>query len=374
MTDGGYESDKAMTVRVDSDTIFYNANLYERFDITEYDTLKWDWKTATDDNKTETGLWFTMRVSDYDCIEELAKDAFVSGNGTCYIQIMPGEIDTYDAHITDAAVYDKDGDSFAEIEMDDFFMEGLLLKRRILLTKEGYLITADTLYPTEEADGYRGGSIWGLYNIEDRGDNWFLQKGEKKWYDGLADTKGKTNGMFVKFSDKNNRIDSTSVASNAQTQSASRIIHSGRPESFVTVVAPNINDAKSGSEINEAIKIHYDLPEASGVSYKTDVGTVHIEFPEDGGFKVVREKEFAYKPELSTDGENVILKSVVYGDEKPVLAFYKENCLVKVITDIPKRNMGDFEEFEITASKDGADTVKAFVWDDMKPMTCSELR
>ena len=212
-----------------------------------------------------------------------------------------------------------------------------------------------------------------LYNIEERGDNWFLQKGEKPWYDGISDTKGKTNGMFVKFSDKNNRIDSVSVAPNAQTQSASRIIKAGNPESFITVAAPNINDARSGSEINEAIKIHYDLPDASGVFYESEEGTVHIEFPEKGDFKVTRENEYAYRPELLIDRENVILKSVIYGDEKPALAFYKGNALIKVITDIEKTDMGDFSEYNITVAADGADLVKAFVWDDMTPMTCTEL-
>ena len=373
VTDGGYESNKAMSVRVDTDTVFYNAKISERFDITEYDTLKWDWKTATDDNKTETGLWFIMRVSDYDCIKELAKDAFVSGNGTCYIQMQPGEVDTYGAKITDAKVCDRDGDSFAEIEISDFFLPGNVQKRRILLTKEGYLITADTLYPAEEADGYRAGAIWGLYNIEEKGNNWFLQKGEKLWYDGMSDSKGKTNGMFVKFSDKNNRLDSVSVAPNAQTQSASRIIKAGQSESFITVVAPNINDERSGNELNETVKIHYDLPDSSGVSYQTPEGFVHIEFPEGGGFKVTRENEYAYSPELLTDGENVILKSIVYGDERPALAFYKDNALIKVVTDIEKTDMGAFGEYNITAKADGADLVKAFVWDAMKPMSCTEL-
>lgn len=373
VTDGGYESDKAMTVRVDSNNVFYNANILEKIDITEYDTLKWDWKTETDDNKASTGLWTVIRVTDYDCIEELAKDAFLSGNDDCYIQTFPGELNTYDSYISEARVEDRDGDSFAELEISDIYMPGNVMKRRILLTKEGYLISADTIYPTENADGMRAGTIWGLYNIEERGDNWFLQKGEKPWYDGISDTKGKTNGMFVKFSDKNNRIDSVSVAPNAQTQSASRIIKAGNPESFITVAAPNINDARSGSEIAETIKMHYDLPNSAGVSYETPEGTVHIEFPEDGGFKVVRGNEYAYKPELSADGENVTLKSIVYGDVMPALAFYKDNVLIKVITDIEKTDMGDYDEYNITAATDGADLVKALVWDEMKPMACGEI-
>ena len=374
VTDGGYESDKAMTVRVDTTGVFYYANIAERFDITEYDTLKWDWKTATDDGKTETGLWFMVRAIDNDCLTELAKDTSNDrGNGNCYIEMQPGEVDTYYTYIADAKVEDRDGDSFAEVELNDFFSTGSVQKRRILLTKEGYLIIQDTLYPDEKADGMRAGSIWGLYNIKERGDNWFLQAGEKLWYDGISDTNGRTNGMFVKFSDKNNRIDSVSVAQNAQTQSASRIVEAGKTESFITVVAPNINDAKSGSEINETIQIHCDLPDASGVCYETPEGTVHIEFPEEGGFKVTRGNEFVYKPELSIEDESVTLKSVVYGNEKPVLAFYKDNALVKVITDIPKTDRGAFGEYSITAPVDGANLVKAFVWNSMKPLAYTKL-
>ena len=63
----------------------------------------------------------------------------------------------------------------------------------------------------------------------------------------------------------------------------------------------------------------------------------------------------------------------MYGDEKPTRVFYKDIALIKVITDIEKTDMGGFSEYNITEKADGADLVKAFVWDELTPMACTEL-
>ncbi len=370
----GYGSNRAMTVRVDSNAQLFNkANLWHKFDITQYNCLKWDWKTATDDNDDMTWLWFVMRVWDRDCDESKVTEAWLDGYGDCYVEMNPGEISTFTTDITDAYVEDRGGDSYAELELGDFFGTQSTQKRRIVLTDEGYLVIQDTLYPSLAADGYRAGAIWGLYNVSERGSNWFLQAGEKKWYSGLSDSKGKANGLFVMFSDTDDaRIDSMSIVSGVYTQSASRIVQGGVPQSFITVVAPNIDDKKTGEELADSIKILKDGVYQSGVSYQTEQGWVHVEFPPDGNFSVTRNaSDFAYVPEISKTGTEISVKSAVFGSATPMLALYENNILKRIVTNPQAQTYGDYAIYSMSADlPDGDYSAKVFVWDkNMHPLT-----
>ena len=372
----GYNSQKAMMVKLSEAVsgVFHNAALGLEFDITQYDTLKWDWKTTTDAGDTMTWLWFVMRAIDTDFNANSPHDGVDSGYGDCYVEVQPGEYNDKKSYIADAMIQDRNGDSYSYVEMANYMGTGSTVKRRLVMTREGYLIIQDTLYPTQQAAGYRAGPIWNMYNVVESGDNWFLQQGEKKWYTSSADTKGKTNGVFVLFSaDENTRVDSVSVAEGAYTQSASRVV-TGQPETFITVVAPNLDDVKTGSQLAEGVCIVRDTVYDSAVSYQTASGRVHVQLCEDGAFTVERGNEYVYPPDIAFADGMATVTATAFGDIFPVLAVYDDRRLVRA--SIGQQTAGNAGSRHITLAApcdtSAGEYIKLFFWKNngsMQPLT-----
>ncbi len=286
---GGYESDHMMKITIDDSSVFYNATTNLKISMNEYTHIKWDWKTETPVGDTTTALWSIFRIWDNKCDESKVTNATLDGYGNCYIQIAPGELFNDNGYMTDEMVENSGKDTYTSFKLNDHIKKGSTVERRIVLTEEGYAIIQDTVTPSETADGFIGGPLFNIYNVKESGANWFLQKGEKKWYRNSSDSEGATNGMFVMYGQKDGaQIGHLKSVIGADTTYLKTTMVKNTPMNFITVLAPNLNDQKTGEEIAKSIVIQKDLVRDSLVSFKTDTGWVSVELPPDNSWKVTR--------------------------------------------------------------------------------------
>jgi hypothetical protein len=69
-------------------------------------------------------------------------------------------------------------DAWGEIEFADYLRPGNRLVRRLAVTAEGGLVIADTFFPAESSRGWSAGQLWQLYELEARGEDWFVAKSD----------------------------------------------------------------------------------------------------------------------------------------------------------------------------------------------------
>ena len=293
--EGGYESNRALKVTVDDNGVFYSSKEEIRFSLNDYTHLKWDWKTATPEGDATTGLWFIFRLMDYDCDVTKAPRAANADNGNCYIETQPGSLYNDNSYMTDDMVENKGGDSYTSFKLNSHLTPNSTVERRIVLTEEGYAVIQDTVTAGEEADGFFGGPIFNLYNVKESGRNWFRQKGEKKWYKNSKDTEGATNGMFVYYAEHPaSEISYIKSTEGAVTTYLKTTLKKNTPTTFITVLAPNLDDEKSGKDIAKNIVVTRDNTRDSVVNIKSDNGWITVNMPSDNSWSVVhRQKNFA---------------------------------------------------------------------------------
>lgn len=286
---GGYESDRMMKITIDDTSVFYNATTNLKVNTNEYTHIKWDWKTESPQGNATTSLWSIVRAWDNNCPDDIVTLAVRSGYGQCYVEAAPGEMFNNNSYMTDEMVENSGKDTYSSFKLNDHIVKGTTVERRIVLTEEGYAIIQDTITPSEKADGFFGGPIFNLYNVKESGANWFVQKGEKKWYKNSEDTTGTRNGMFVMYSKKEGaQIGHLQSAEGADTTFLKTTMVKDTPITFITVLAPNLDDKKTGSDIAKSIVIQKDLTRDSSVSFKTDSGWVSVELPPDNSWKITR--------------------------------------------------------------------------------------
>ncbi len=78
--------------------------------------------------------------------------------------------------VTAARTMQSGRDASGEIEFADYLRPGNRLTRRIAVTAEGGLVIADTFAPAATSRGWSAGQLWQLYELEARGDDWFVAK------------------------------------------------------------------------------------------------------------------------------------------------------------------------------------------------------
>ena len=292
--EGGSNSNKALRVTADDSDVFYSSNEELRFSLNDYTHIKWDWKTATPEGDATTGLWSIFRVWDNDCDESKVTRATLSGYGACYIQIAPGEMFNDNSYMTDEMVENKGGDTYTSFKLNSHLTPNTTVERRIVLTEEGYAVIQDTVTAGEEADGYFGGPVFNLYNVKESGKNWFLQKGEKKWYRNSKDNEGATNGMLVYYAERGDaKAGHIKSTTGADTTYLKTTMKKNTPTTFITVLAPNLDDAKSGKDIAKNIVVTRDNTRDSVVNIKSDKGWITVNMPSDNSWGVIhRQKNF----------------------------------------------------------------------------------
>lgn len=88
-------------------------------------------------------------------------------------------------------------DAWARIAFDNYIAPECRLTRTVVLTAEGGLVIVDRFRPGPRVMGWSGGQLWQLYELGDRGPDWFAAKSDGSYR--LADGSTVERRMLVKF-------------------------------------------------------------------------------------------------------------------------------------------------------------------------------
>ena len=154
----------------DNSIHFINLKVAADFSLNDYRYIGCDWKHYTTDGRIKSPMSFKIRA--YNKIRKPVEDYVHEEVGVLF---NPNIVRT-------AKAVNKGKDSYGEVILDNHCVDGSTLQRRMVLTAEGILILQDHLIPGEDTEGYTAGSIWQLYQMDERGENWFSTHGGKKIY------------------------------------------------------------------------------------------------------------------------------------------------------------------------------------------------
>lgn len=88
-------------------------------------------------------------------------------------------------------------DAWGRIEFDNYIATGCRLTRTIVLIAEGGLVVVDRVEPGPRVGGWSAGQLWQLYELAERGPDWFAAKSDGPYR--LADGSTVERRMLVKF-------------------------------------------------------------------------------------------------------------------------------------------------------------------------------
>ena len=185
----------------------------------------------------------------------------------------------------------REGDSYGRIVLDDQCVDGSVLQRNMVLTKEGILVIQDHLLPGAGTEGYTAGSLWQLYSLDKSGKNWFNSTGEnKKW----KDRSGKdieTNQLLVYFEEQKGRhfgVQQQEYTVKPVTTFAKQKVIPGSAVTFVTIIVPHTALWKA-EDIAKAISAQTDATHQSNVWINlANKNKLKIEITKEGNWKVER--------------------------------------------------------------------------------------
>lgn len=223
------------------------------FDLNQYDVIKYDWKYKAP-NPVGFNYIFRMIVGTNTGIDTLAGDM--------------NNVPTVSQVRTEDSRYD----SYGQYKLDRYFTYDTSLTRRMVLTKEGFLVVQDRLEPGASASGQVAGPVWQTYSPGDQGPNWFNTSSENiewKLPDGTTGAQpdlliymdqdaGRTFGI-------NKNIEVSNNPTPAQTVFAKQIVEPGTPVTFVSILVPHDKDVDA-SGIAESIRISTSSDGQSTVS------------------------------------------------------------------------------------------------------------
>lgn len=88
-------------------------------------------------------------------------------------------------------------DAWGRVEFTDYNGPGNTLQRRLVLTREGVLVIADTFTAAPRCAGWAGGQLWQLYALTERGADWFASASDGAY--SLENGSTADRRMLVKF-------------------------------------------------------------------------------------------------------------------------------------------------------------------------------
>jgi hypothetical protein len=154
--------------------------------------------------------------------------------------------------LLDAAVEQRDSDALGTVLYDRYVTHDSSLSRRLLLTKEGYLVIRDSLTPGSEMNDWNAGQIWQLYTLGAQGEHWFCSDDDGVYPDVSVNQDGNPQRrMLVRFADGNGPAGFEKVprsitwpnpkalpATSYVTTFSSHKVTAGKPAVFAMVVLP----------------------------------------------------------------------------------------------------------------------------------------
>jgi hypothetical protein len=101
-----------------------------------------------------------------------------------------------------ARVEQRRRDAFGEIQYAAYIERDCRLTRRFVLTDEGYLVIQDELVPGKNMDGWNAGQLWQLYELQDRGANWYCSASDGEFPQGVGPQGAKVaRRMLVRYAE-----------------------------------------------------------------------------------------------------------------------------------------------------------------------------
>ncbi|BCI63036.1 carbohydrate binding domain-containing protein [Coprobacter secundus] len=259
-----------------TNTNFITLKVSKSFSLNDYQYVAFDWKHKSPVGAATTDLNFIFRVQNSLVLP-----------GDEYVDATVGTLFNYNV-LTDAYTEMQGNDCYGVIELDNHFLPGTQLKRRILLTEEGVLILQDYLLPGDGAEGYTAGSLWQMYNLKSRGENWFNAGEERSWVDWTGKEMKKE--LLVYF-EKNSvrtygsQLEEYSVAPTVVY--AKQAISSSQPLTFTTILVPH--EVGTNPEFYANSISSTTVGRQSNISLNTGGKILTIALNEDGSWNVARE-------------------------------------------------------------------------------------
>jgi hypothetical protein len=154
--------------------------------------------------------------------------------------------------LRDAAAEQRASDALGTVRYDRYVTPDSALNRRLLLTKEGYLIIRDQLTPGPSMNGWNAGQLWQLYTLGAQGEHWFCSADDGLYPDVIAKQDGNPQRrMLVRFADGNGPAGFEKVprsitwpnpkglpSTSYMTTFSSHKVIAGQPAVFAMVVLP----------------------------------------------------------------------------------------------------------------------------------------
>lgn len=163
LSDDRREGDHSMKARCEGGINFISREFDQTWHYSDYTHIAFDWKLS--DNPQGWARPFIGRLSD---------------RGRDLSWHVPAL--QFPAEIRSAHADSRDGDSYGEVVFEDYFTPGTVMRRQVVLTREGVLVVRDTIGPGADADGWQAGPLWHAWHApESSGDNWFSAPGYARY-------------------------------------------------------------------------------------------------------------------------------------------------------------------------------------------------
>lgn len=154
--------------------------------------------------------------------------------------------------LRDAAVEQRGSDALGTVLYDRYVTHDSTLNRRLVLTKEGYLVIRDHLTPGPAMNDWNAGQLWQLYTLGTQGDHWFCSEDDGVYPDvTLNHTGNPQRRMLVRFAEGNGPAGCEKVqrsitwpnpkglpSTSFVTTFSNRKVTAGQPTVFSMVVLP----------------------------------------------------------------------------------------------------------------------------------------
>ena len=267
-------------------THFISLKVSKSFSLNDYQYVTFDWKHKSPVGASATDLNFIFRVQNSLVLP-----------GDEYVDATVGTLFNYNT-LADAYTEMQGNDCYGVIDLDDHFLPGSQLKRRLLLTEEGVLVLQDYLIPGSGSEGYTAGSIWQMYNMKSQGENWFNAGKEQDWFDWSGSTMNKE--LLVYFEKNSARtygsqLEEYSVAPTVVY--AKQPVTPNQPLTFTTILVPHEEGTNPEFYANNISST--TVGRQSNISVNTGDKKLTIVLNEDGSWSVEREDVSADPDEWS---------------------------------------------------------------------------
>lgn len=147
---------------------FFNSPTYNKtIDLSEYDTIKFDWAYSSETNSKQFGFTFRMYDENGDIADFNPGDVNITGN------------------LTSANVSEFEGGSVATLCYSGLFSYDTTLTRKIYLFDDATIATEDSYSLGRSVETAGVYSVWQIYDTAKDNGEFYTWTGEKKtWYNG----------------------------------------------------------------------------------------------------------------------------------------------------------------------------------------------